>query len=215
MNNKGFTLAEVLITLGIIGVVAAITMPTLITKYKKIETANKLKQTYSILYQAVRMSENDNGNVDEWSWTNEGSQAHIEWVNKYIAPYLKYTKLVPNDAETRAHLYLPNGVVLEFWGNNSNLMHVWVYIDGKLNMNSGKNFFGFFIGGIPESGSNKEVRPYDSGFNIASYYSNGETEIRDKWKNNTKYGCNKDAAKYYCAGLIMHDGWKISDDYPW
>lgn len=30
MNNKGFTLAEVLITLGIIGVVAAMTLPTLV-----------------------------------------------------------------------------------------------------------------------------------------------------------------------------------------
>ena len=31
----GFTLAEVLITLGIIGVVAAMTLPTLIQNYKK------------------------------------------------------------------------------------------------------------------------------------------------------------------------------------
>ncbi len=34
MKNYGFTLAEVLITLGIIGVVAAITIPNLITTYK-------------------------------------------------------------------------------------------------------------------------------------------------------------------------------------
>ena len=33
-NKKGFTLAEVLITLGIIGVVAAMTMPSLINNYK-------------------------------------------------------------------------------------------------------------------------------------------------------------------------------------
>lgn len=35
MNKKAFTLAEVLITLGIIGVVAALTMPTVIQNYKK------------------------------------------------------------------------------------------------------------------------------------------------------------------------------------
>ena len=34
-NKKGFTLAEVLITLGIIGVVAALTMPALINSYEK------------------------------------------------------------------------------------------------------------------------------------------------------------------------------------
>lgn len=33
--KKGFTLAEVLITLGIIGVVAAVTIPALVTTYQK------------------------------------------------------------------------------------------------------------------------------------------------------------------------------------
>ena len=36
-NKKGFTLAEVLITLGIIGVVAAMTLPTLIAKHQEKE----------------------------------------------------------------------------------------------------------------------------------------------------------------------------------
>ena len=35
-KNSAFTLAEVLITLGIIGVVAAMTIPTLISKYQSI-----------------------------------------------------------------------------------------------------------------------------------------------------------------------------------
>jgi len=46
---KGFTLAEVLITLGIIGVVAAITIPGLVNHYQKKETANKLKKVYAEL----------------------------------------------------------------------------------------------------------------------------------------------------------------------
>lgn len=37
MHKKGFTLAEVLITLGIIGVVAALTMPTVLNKTKNAE----------------------------------------------------------------------------------------------------------------------------------------------------------------------------------
>ena len=53
-NNKkfAFTLAEVLITLGIIGVVAAMTLPTLIQNYRKQQTTTQLKATYSILSQA-------------------------------------------------------------------------------------------------------------------------------------------------------------------
>ena len=42
----GFTLAEVLITLGIIGIVAAMTIPTLMQKYYEKQTVAHLKETY-------------------------------------------------------------------------------------------------------------------------------------------------------------------------
>jgi len=48
-KRTGFTLAEVLITLGIIGVVAAITMPALIKNYQKHAWVNQLKTTISLL----------------------------------------------------------------------------------------------------------------------------------------------------------------------
>ncbi len=44
MKKKGFTLAEILITLGIIGIVAAMTIPTLISNYKKKEYSTKIKK---------------------------------------------------------------------------------------------------------------------------------------------------------------------------
>lgn len=53
----GFTLAEVLITLGIIGVVAAITIPTLIHTYYEKQTVSRLLETTSILSQAIKTSE--------------------------------------------------------------------------------------------------------------------------------------------------------------
>ncbi|MBP3491449.1 type II secretion system protein, partial [bacterium] len=48
----GFTLAETLITLGIIGIVAALTIPQLVSNYKKHVTVNKLKYVYSLLKNA-------------------------------------------------------------------------------------------------------------------------------------------------------------------
>ena len=53
-HNKGFTLAEVLITLGIIGVVAALTLPSLIANYRKQQYVNSLKAGYSILNNGFR-----------------------------------------------------------------------------------------------------------------------------------------------------------------
>lgn len=53
MNRKGFTLAEVLITLSILGVVAAITIPNIIQQYQKRLTITKLQKAYATLEQAA------------------------------------------------------------------------------------------------------------------------------------------------------------------
>ena len=60
----GFTLAEVLITLGIIGVVAAITMPTLVSNHKKKVYVNQLKKTYSVLNQGFKKYMVNNSCID-------------------------------------------------------------------------------------------------------------------------------------------------------
>ena len=55
-KKAAFTLAEVLITLGIIGVVAAMTIPTLIANVKGAQNRVQFKKTLSTLNQAVRMN---------------------------------------------------------------------------------------------------------------------------------------------------------------
>lgn len=50
----GFTLAEVLITLGIIGVVAAITIPSLMVNYKAHRFRSQFLKSYSTLQQVIR-----------------------------------------------------------------------------------------------------------------------------------------------------------------
>lgn len=54
-----FTLAEVLITLGIIGVVAALTLPNLIANHKAIEMRTRFKTAYSLISQAVERMKAD------------------------------------------------------------------------------------------------------------------------------------------------------------
>lgn len=58
---KAFTLAEVLITLGIIGVVAAITIPTLINNYQKTQYVTALRKTYAEFNQVLLQITNDYG----------------------------------------------------------------------------------------------------------------------------------------------------------
>ena len=53
---KAFTLAEVLITLGIIGVVAAMTMPTLMNSTNGAQYKTAYKKALSVISQAIVMN---------------------------------------------------------------------------------------------------------------------------------------------------------------
>lgn len=55
-KNNAFTLAEVLITLGIIGIVAAMTLPGLVAKYKEKVMITQAKRTMSIVYNALNLT---------------------------------------------------------------------------------------------------------------------------------------------------------------
>lgn len=59
--KKGFTLAEVLITLGIIGVVAGMTIPTLMNTVQERQFKEAAKEAYSKASQAVQQMKQDNG----------------------------------------------------------------------------------------------------------------------------------------------------------
>ncbi len=103
-DKFGFTLAEVLITLGIIGVVAALTVPSLVAKYQEKVAVNQLKRTYSILSNAWQMVEAEYGTIDTWGLNNtstdtkdeEGNPIYNKSAQSIIAqrlkPYLKVAK---------------------------------------------------------------------------------------------------------------------------
>ena len=69
IRRAAFTLAEVLITLGIIGVVAAMTMPVLIQKHRNQEVEVRLKKFYSSYNQALIMAESEFGDKANWKQT--------------------------------------------------------------------------------------------------------------------------------------------------
>ena len=116
-NKKAFTLAEVLVTLTIIGVVAAITVPTVSHNATKHATINTLKTTYSILSQAIHRAQADYGDASEWitengQWTEKGANE----VAEKLKPYLKIAKDCGTYDEKREcvkfdHTILRNGTI--------------------------------------------------------------------------------------------------------
>ena len=80
-----FTLAEVLITLGVIGIVAAMTIPTLISNYQEKVFVTGAKKFYSLISQAVQLATIDNGLPENWDLSDP------ENMIKPLMPYLKIT----------------------------------------------------------------------------------------------------------------------------
>lgn len=100
---KGFTLAEVLITLGIIGVVASMTLPSLIQNYKEKEYTAKLKKFNSLINQAMMMATTQEGPIEDWGLTrfssSEGmTDEEIEQANAsrnlFAEKVKKYLKII-------------------------------------------------------------------------------------------------------------------------
>ena len=118
---KGFTLAEVLITLGIIGIVAAMTIPTLVHNYQKKVTINRLKHTYATLMQVFKMAEVEHGPMSLW---NMGQFAGTEttpadarnyFVKTYMLPYLNGAENPSGTLKTfgyNSDIKYPDGTVL-------------------------------------------------------------------------------------------------------
>lgn len=125
--KKAFTLAEVLITLGIIGVVAAMTLPTLIQKQQEKTTVVRLQKVYSILQQAHTLAVSKDGEPDGWGTSisginPDGSYEPTGAIN-ISNVYSKYLKLAKNCGKK------PGCFALESIGNRTNLAKV-VLVDG-------------------------------------------------------------------------------------
>lgn len=90
--KKGFTLAEVLITLGIIGVVAALTVPTLMQNADERANIVALKKAYSILSQAYTSAVQENGTPDNWNLIGMGDATGLANLNTIMSKYLNVTK---------------------------------------------------------------------------------------------------------------------------
>lgn len=93
-KNLAFTLAEVLITLGVIGIVAAMTLPALITRNQNKALEAALKKNYSVLQQAFERYQADTGErlkPEDVSKRVNGADP-IGSLKSAIQPYLKVLK---------------------------------------------------------------------------------------------------------------------------
>ena len=84
MVSTAFTLAETLITLGIIGIVAALTIPNMIAKVSEKRDSVRLKKVYASLTQAYKLSQEEFGDIKPYL---EGYGDKIDWYDNASHEY--------------------------------------------------------------------------------------------------------------------------------
>lgn len=90
MNKRGFTLPEVLITLLIVGIIASITIPILISNYQEKVRVTQLRVLYSMLSQAFDSMINENGEIKGY---NTNARNRIDKVVELLPNYLSTKKV--------------------------------------------------------------------------------------------------------------------------
>lgn len=202
MNKKAFTLAEVLITLGVIGVVAAITMPTLINNYQKHVWTTKFKKAYSEISQGFKLlmaEEEVSSLLETEAWSTVPTDANVEF-------FL--------DGSGASQMAFWNGIAKRFSG--SSVVDTKIYPIYKINgAVTGWNSWSFF--------KVKHIILPDGvafGFSVppSNAFGNGSLtiDINGDAKPNTlgRDIFNFDISKY---GILIPEGagtWNTSDS-PW
>ena len=225
-------MAEVLITLAIIGVVAAMTIPTLVQDYKKKIVETRLLKIYSTMNNAIQLSSIDNGDPSTWDIVGdsgtgsvENSQQIMDWFDKYLANYIRYVdKKIPSDIG-KLLIYFQDGSVLAIPPAIRDMQYIW---DAKYleqgNWHRGVSVFVFRFdprtGANATSGASKYLK--NSLFAPFPYAWDGTYEGAKHDIFEHQYGCydNSGGETYnvangaLCTKLIQLNGWKIPDDYP-
>ena len=214
---KGFTLAEVLITLGIIGVVAALTIPTLISNYQKSQTISQLKKAYSELSQAVKLSEIDNGPSQNWDWGIQGGEStSTDFFNTFWKPYLRVQKICTTYKDcsyTNSTYDMVNGGPswLSLATNTSRTLlalqdgTILCIVSSSYDSDGNPISYRFIYADI-----NGAKKPNSIGRDVFVFTLSSS--------GLTPYGTANDCIttdSRHCAAKIISDGWQIKDDYPW
>lgn len=107
-SKIAFTLAEVLITLSIIGVVAAMTIPSLIQSYKEKATVTAVKQSYSIFAQALKMVTIDNPDLSALTDSSLSAKENSQIMFNEISKHIKKVKSCDVDKKCMGNTYYLN-----------------------------------------------------------------------------------------------------------
>lgn len=210
-NHKtAFTLAEVLITLAIIGVVAAITIPSLNNNINKQDTVTKVKKAYSTLSQATQeINAECGGNLTNclvtMSTTDQDATSRQEVVTLY-----KPKLLTNKECPTSATLGCFANTEYKFLNNSNmgNFATANIFDNARFSLNDGTavlfdwdgtstDLFRFAID------TNGPKPPNQLGKDLFMFYYNPNSRILKSFDTSS---CTTSDYGWGCTGKILQDG---------
>ena len=218
--KKAFTLAEVLITLGIIGVISAITIPTLLTKVRYVRDSAILKEDFSILKQMM-LSANDEDAMASIVIGNNMDEMK-NWFNTYFLPYIKVAKVCygtkgcfPNKVKNS------NGSTLYSSGQCGTATISFVLNNGSyICMDDyGVSHYGVYFGGISitllvDVNGDKEPNQLGKDIFVMVFKDNqlvpGGYDMTDEQiDKNCSESCTGNECGSYCMQKVVKNGYKL------
>lgn len=91
-RTLAFTLAEVIIVIGIIGIVAEMVIPGVIASTSDSISLAMVKEDFSILQQAIKMAETNEGRICDWYNGPDDRVSMNAAINQVLSKYLKVAK---------------------------------------------------------------------------------------------------------------------------
>ena len=225
VKKWGVTLAEVLITLGIIGVVAAITIPALLTNLNNRHTESILREDYSILQQMMT-SANDDGAISNLSDTSNDIRYLKEWFETFFLPYIKVANVCydtkgcwideakyPN-GQTAYSVATSTGcgggtISFQLYNGSSICMDDYYKIDlfDSYGIKSDASLV-FYI----DTNGNKKPNVVGKDIFVFAYKPDLEKIVPagfDRTAEEIERNCSKIGNCFWCVMLIKNRGWKI------
>lgn len=222
--KNGFTLSEVLITLGIIGVVAAITLTSLIKNYQKTVWTNQLRKSVSMFSQGFKKWMADEG-VDSLGNT-EAFITYVDIYSKSVYPEMGYTMYRVVGVFNAMKKYFK----ITYIGPIGDYSYKWLGYNVPKTINGnhaviladGTMFFNYNFNTIDGQGYsvqlyldvNGKKGPNILGRDVFIIWFNEAGLVTKHSFFTAKKCCNPseavDANGYGCVEKIMSDGWKMN-----
>ena len=226
-TKNAFTLAETLVALAIIGVLASITIPSIVNSYNKVVYQVKLRKIYAVLAQISQYAVADYGEMSYTDFYDGSSEKVQEWYSNYMKPYLKIDKECFDEsgcwADEVKHLNGDEVSNLTARGIGGNIV-TFRTLDGTLFNADGNvpedlnNLFGIdsdVDGLVLHVDLNGLKGPNIIGKDIFVFVYTNKGFVpagNDRDKDFVEQECSEDGAGIMCASKIARNNWKFGDE---